>query len=83
MNVVHGGNIYELSARAGCFPDDILDFSASINLSVLLPAWPYSFRLLSPSRKLPDIHNKLLIEAISKFHDIDPECIAVGTARLN
>ena len=26
----------------------------------------------------PDIHNQLLIDAISKFHDIDPECIAVA-----
>ena len=43
MSVVHGGNIYELSARAGCSPDEILDFSASINPLALLPAWPGFF----------------------------------------
>ncbi len=79
MNVVHGGNIYELSARAGCSPDDILDFSASIN--PLGPPPGLAHILSGCFHRLasyPDIHNKLLIEAISKFHDIDPECIAVG-----
>jgi threonine-phosphate decarboxylase len=79
MTIVHGGNIYELSAQAGCSPEDILDFSASINP---LGPPPGLARLLSGSfRRLesyPDIHNQILIDAISKFHDIDPECIAVG-----
>ncbi len=79
MNIVHGGNIYELSASAGCSPDDILDFSASINplgpppglLEILCGCF---HRLES----YPDIHNQNLTKAISNFHDIDPECIAVG-----
>jgi threonine-phosphate decarboxylase len=79
MTIVHGGNIYELSAQAGCSPDDILDYSASINP---LGPPPGLARVLSGCfRRLesyPDIHNRLLIDAISKFHDIDPECIAVG-----
>ena len=79
MTVVHGGNIYELSARAGCSPDDILDFSASINP---LGPPPGLAQILSGCfhrlASYPDIHNKLLTEAISKFHDIDPEYIAVG-----
>jgi len=79
MSVVHGGNIYELSARAGCSPDDILDFSASINP---LGPPPGLAQVLSGCfhrlASYPDINNKLLIEAISKFHDIDPGCIAVG-----
>ena len=79
MSVVHGGNIYELSARAGCSPDDILDFSASINP---LGPPPGLAQILSGCfhrlASYPDINNKLLIEAISKFHDIDPGCIAVG-----
>jgi threonine-phosphate decarboxylase len=79
MNIVHGGNIYELSAMAGCSPDDILDFSASIN-----PLGPPAglARVLSGCfrrlRSYPDIHNRLLIDAISKFHDIDPDCVAAG-----
>ncbi|MGC9965959.1 MAG: threonine-phosphate decarboxylase CobD [Syntrophobacteraceae bacterium] len=79
MTIVHGGNIYELSAQAGCSPDDILDFSASINP---LGPPPGLARVISGCfRRLesyPDIHNRLLVDAISKFHDIDPECIAVG-----
>lgn len=79
MNIVHGGNIYELSAQSGCSPDDILDFSASINP---IGPPPGLARVLSGCfRRLqsyPDIHNRLLIDAISKFHDIDPDCIAVG-----
>lgn len=79
MTIVHGGNIYELSERAGCSPDDILDFSASINP---LGPPPGLAQILSDSfhrlESYPDIHNRLLTEAISKFHDIDPECIAVA-----
>src|SRR5208337_680048 len=79
MTVVHGGNIYELSARAGCSPDDILDFSASINP---LGPPPGLAQILSGCfhrlASYPDIHNKLLTEAISKFHNIDPEYIAVA-----
>jgi len=79
MTIVHGGNIYELSAQAGCSPEDILDFSASINP---LGPPPGLARVLSGCFRLlesyPDIHNRLLIDAISKFHGIDPECIAVG-----
>ena len=79
MSVVHGGNIYELAARAGCSPDEILDFSASINP---LGPPPGLARILSGCfhrlENYPDIHNQLLTDAISKFHDIDPECIAVA-----
>ncbi len=79
MTVVHGGNIYELSARAGCSPDDILDFSASINP---IGPPPGLARILSGCfhrlASYPDIHNELLTEAISKFHGIGPEYIAIG-----
>ena len=79
MTIVHGGNIYELSAQAGCSPDEILDFSASINP---LGPPPGLARILSGSfRRLesyPDIHSQLLVDAISTFHGIDPECVAVG-----
>ncbi len=79
MKIVHGGNIYELSATAGCSPDDILDFSASINP---LGPPPGLARVLSGCfRRLqsyPDIHNRLLVDAISQFHNIDPDCIAAG-----
>lgn len=79
MTIVHGGNVYELAARAGCSPDDILDYSASINplgpppgLNALLSG---CFHRL---QHYPDIRNQSLIDAVAKFHDIAPECIAVG-----
>jgi len=79
MRIVHGGNIYELSAQAGCSPDDILDFSASIN--PLGPPPGIAEVLSGCFRRLesyPDIHNRLLVDALSKFHDIDPGYIAVS-----
>jgi threonine-phosphate decarboxylase len=27
----HGGNIYQFAQRLGCFPEQVLDFSANIN----------------------------------------------------
>ena len=79
MTLVHGGNVYELASGAGCSPDDILDFSASIN-----PLGPppglrehldgHFHRL----RHYPDINNRLLIESLSRFHGIAPECMAAG-----
>jgi threonine-phosphate decarboxylase len=78
MTIVHGGNVYELAAKAGCSPEQILDFSASINPLGPPPGLEEElagcFGLL---QSYPDIHCKGLIEAISKFHDIDPACIAV------
>lgn len=79
MTVVHGGNVYELAARFGCSPDDILDYSASINplgpppgLSELLTA--HFHRL----QHYPDIESRELIDTLARFHRIPPECIAVG-----
>ncbi|MDR3570425.1 MAG: threonine-phosphate decarboxylase CobD [Syntrophobacteraceae bacterium] len=79
MSIVHGGNVYELSALAGCSPKEILDFSASINP---LGPPPGLDEVLSDCLGLlqsyPDIHCLRLTEAIAKFHDIDPACIVVG-----
>ena len=79
MSIVHGGNIYELSALAGCPPEEILDFSASINPLGPPPGLEAElsgcFRLLE---SYPDIHCDVLIRAISEFHDIDPACIVVA-----
>ncbi|MHC1730040.1 MAG: threonine-phosphate decarboxylase CobD [Syntrophobacteraceae bacterium] len=79
MTIAHGGNVYEYAQRAGCSPDDILDFSASINP---LGPPPGLDKLLSECfhriQHYPDIRNQLLIEALSRFHGVPPECIAVG-----
>ncbi|MDR3555313.1 MAG: threonine-phosphate decarboxylase CobD [Syntrophobacteraceae bacterium] len=78
MTIVHGGNVYELSALAGCSPEEILDFSASINPLGPPPGLEEElsgcFGLL---QSYPDIHCRKLIEAISNFHGVDPACIVV------
>jgi threonine-phosphate decarboxylase len=79
MTIVHGGNVYELAARAGCSPEDILDYSASIN--PLGPPPGLNALLASCFHRLqhyPDIRNQSLIGAVAQFHDIAPECVAVG-----
>lgn len=79
MTLIHGGNVYELASHTGCSPDDILDYSASINplgpppgLSELITR--YFHRL----QHYPDINNTVLIDALAEYHGISPECIAVG-----
>ncbi len=37
MNITHGGNVHGLARRLGCGPQEILDFSASINPLGLAP----------------------------------------------
>ncbi len=37
MNITHGGNVQALARRLGCGPEEILDFSASINPLGLAP----------------------------------------------
>lgn len=75
----HGGNIYEVSQLIGCAPEEIIDLSASINplgppegLKELL------FDKFDKIKHYPDIHNRRIIEAISAFHGIPADCIAVG-----
>ncbi len=78
MSIVHGGNVYELAALAGCAPEEILDFSASINPLGPPPGLDKELsRCFGLLESYPDIHCRSLIEAISKFHDVDPACVAV------
>lgn len=75
----HGGNIYEVSRLIGCNPEEIIDLSASIN-----PLGPPEglreilFDRFHKIRHYPDIHNRSIIEAISAFHNIPADYIAVG-----
>ncbi len=79
MTIAHGGNVYEYAQRIGCSPDEILDYSASINP---LGPPPGLEKILHDCfhrlQHYPDIRNQTLIEAISRFHGIPRECIAVG-----
>jgi L-threonine-O-3-phosphate decarboxylase len=75
----HGGNWYQASLRAGCAPEEILDFSASINpfgppmdVGALLHQEP---RLLTD---YPDPEAWELRSALAKRHRLDPEWILPG-----
>lgn len=79
MTVAHGGNVYEISSRLGCSPDAILDYSASIN--PLGPPPGLLDRFVSSFHRLqhyPDIGNRLLIDAIARFHHVPENLVAVG-----
>uniref|UniRef100_A0A832A8B2 threonine-phosphate decarboxylase n=1 Tax=Desulfacinum infernum TaxID=35837 RepID=A0A832A8B2_9BACT len=76
---IHGGNVYEMARRLGCSPEDILDFSASINplgpppglLEALMAAYG---RL----QHYPDIHTSALREGLARRHGVGPDEIVVG-----
>ncbi len=75
----HGGNRYQASLRAGCAPEEILDFSASINpfgppvdVGELLRREP---ALLTD---YPDPEAWELRNALAKRHSLDPDWILPG-----
>jgi threonine-phosphate decarboxylase len=75
----HGGNVYEIASRLHCAPEDILDYSASIN-----PLGPPhglfdEFRcFFDRLQHYPDIHNHSLLHQLSVFHELPAEQIVVG-----
>lgn len=75
----HGGNIYRLARELDRDPDDILDFSASIN--PLGPS-PHVWKAIVSSRHLlshyPDPDCWDLRRALAAFWRIDPAQIVVG-----
>jgi threonine-phosphate decarboxylase len=79
VNLTHGGNVYEIASRLGCSPDDVLDFSASINplgpppgLRELLDG--HYHRL----QHYPDIAAGALLDALAQFHDVPADRIVAG-----
>ncbi len=75
----HGGNLSWAAALAGCRPQEILDFSASIN-----PLGPPSSVLaaitqhLSEIRAYPDPSATVLREQLSRLHGVPMEWVMVG-----
>lgn len=76
---LHGGNLAWAAALAGCSPDAILDFSASIN-----PLGPPESALLAIQAHLvdlkvyPDPNYENLRASLSQIHDVPPELILPG-----
>jgi cobyric acid synthase CobQ/L-threonine-O-3-phosphate decarboxylase len=75
----HGGNIQRLTARLGCKPGDILDFSANIN-----PLGPPEYIWNVLARNLPDIIHypdpeaAELVSGIAKSYQLQPDQVVVG-----
>jgi len=75
----HGGNLIWAAARAGCSPDAIVDFSASI--SPLGPPNSVIAAIISQLgnlRNYPDPEYSELRLALSRFHQLPPEWILPG-----
>ena len=81
----HGGNIFTVARTLGVVPDQILDFSASINPLGMSPAVRKA--LVSSVDSLihyPDTSHSDLKLALAKFHDLPPAhfTIANGSTEL-
>jgi L-threonine-O-3-phosphate decarboxylase len=75
----HGGNRYQASLRAGCAPEDILDFSASINpLGLPLDVGALLRREPALLTDYPDPEAWELRSALAKRHGLDPDWILPG-----
>lgn len=76
---IHGGNLAWAAALAGCPPDSISDFSASIN-----PLGPPQSAIaaiqahLQALRAYPDPDYHQLREALGQFHHLSPEWFLPG-----
>jgi threonine-phosphate decarboxylase len=79
MSIVHGGNVYETASKLGCAPEEILDYSASINP---LGPPPGLVELLGDTfqrlQHYPDIQNRALIESIARHHGVLADQVVVG-----
>ncbi|MGB3614462.1 MAG: threonine-phosphate decarboxylase CobD [Elainellaceae cyanobacterium] len=75
----HGGNLVWAAELAGCFPHDLLDFSASIN-----PLGPPASAIaaiqanLDQLRAYPDPSYGRLRQVLAEFHQLPPDWICPG-----
>jgi len=75
----HGGNIYAFAREHELRPEDVLDFSASINPL----GWPRGVaaayrRTLSLAVHYPEPYAETLTAALARYHNLAPETLIVG-----
>jgi threonine-phosphate decarboxylase len=76
---IHGGDIYEIARHFGLNPDEIIDFSASINpLGLSKKAEKKLKESLSAVLHYPDPQCSSLTQALAQFHGLPAEQILVG-----
>ncbi|MDD2582351.1 MAG: aminotransferase class I/II-fold pyridoxal phosphate-dependent enzyme, partial [Desulfuromonadaceae bacterium] len=81
----HGGNIFTVARTLGVAPDQILDFSASINPLGMSPEVHKALiSSLGSLAHYPDTSHKELKHALAKFHALSPAnfTIANGSTEL-
>lgn len=75
----HGGNVYDFARTRGIAPEDVLDFSASINP---LGYPPQVDRVYRDARArlvhYPEPYAETLTAALAHYHDLSPEGVLVG-----
>ena len=83
MKQTHGGDIYALARQLACPPDQIIDFSASINPLGISPralkALEQAFNRLD---HYPDPQSTVLKEQLSVYHHLTPQCLLVGNGSI-
>ena len=75
----HGGNIYAFARSRGISPEQVVDFSASINPL----GWPRGVetayrRIFTRMAHYPEPYAETLTKALATYHDLDPYSVLVG-----
>ncbi len=79
MRRAHGGNIYEAAKQIGKKPEEIMDFSASINPFAPPPGLEQNlFQKFELTRSYPDIDASELISILAEEHNCSTHQIIVG-----
>ncbi|MFN3681669.1 MAG: threonine-phosphate decarboxylase CobD [Nitrospira sp.] len=83
MTDVHGGNIYAVARELNCEPEEIVDFSASINpLGPSPRVWKAIVAACRLVTHYPDPSGWELRQALGRQWGIDPEQIVVGNGSM-
>ncbi|SNB46971.1 threonine-phosphate decarboxylase CobD [Geobacter sp. DSM 9736] len=78
-NFTHGGNVFAVARGLGVAPEDLLDFSASINPLGLSPLVRNAvLAALDRVVHYPDDSAVELRESLAAFHRVSPEQVVVG-----
>jgi threonine-phosphate decarboxylase len=75
----HGGNVFSVARSLGLKPEEVADFSASINPLGIAPSVKEALRSSFDSfTHYPDTDAVELAAALSAFHGLDPGCVCVA-----
>lgn len=79
MNKTHGGNIWKVAKENGIKPEDIIDFSASINPLGLSPKAEAAIKNAVPLLgHYPEPGAEAIIHELASFHNLSEENILAG-----